>query len=125
MFYDRVANTLGWWHYPAVGAGNAPLIWYLAAALGYGAAMGLVGWRSTRRFGTRGLVVFLLAAALVGVMRDYSYSLTTDLIVFGPGPVPILADLFAYASAAALVQAVMYWVAGPLSSDQLARRRGR
>jgi hypothetical protein len=27
VFYDRVAGSLGWWHYPAVGTGSAPLIW--------------------------------------------------------------------------------------------------
>jgi hypothetical protein len=110
MFYDRVAAGLGWWHYPAVGAGSAPIIWYIAAALGYGAAMGLVG-----------LIAFLVAATLLGVTRDYSYSLTTNLIVFGTGPIPLLADLFSYGSAAAFVQAVMYWIAGAPASDRLAR----
>jgi hypothetical protein len=121
MFYDRVAAGLGWWHYPAVGAGSAPIIWYIAAALGYGAAMGLVGWRVIRRFGVVGLIAFLVAATLLGVTRDYSYSLTTNLIVFGTGPIPLLADLFSYGSAAAFVQAVMYWIAGAPASDRLAR----
>lgn len=121
MFYDRVAGRLGWWHYPVVTTGSAPLAWYVAAALVYGAAMGLVGWRVIRRHGTLGLLAFLVALALLGVARDYAYSIATGLIAFGPGPVPLVADLVAYASVAAIVQAVMYLVVGPPGADRLAR----
>ena len=88
----------------------------------YGAALGLVGWRVVRRWDTRGLVVFLMVLALFGVTRDYLYSLTTSLIVFGPGPLPLIADLFAYVSAGALVQLLMVWIAGTPRSDRLARK---
>ncbi|MDE3089591.1 MAG: hypothetical protein KGJ80_09470 [Chloroflexota bacterium] len=121
LLFDVIAAQLGWWHYPAVTTGNAPIAWYIMAALWYGAALGLVGWRVIRRFGARGLAVFLVAFALYGVARDYSYSVTTGLIVFGPGLVPLGAELFAYASAAALVQLLMYWIVGPPRSDPLAR----
>jgi hypothetical protein len=117
MFYDRVAGRLGWWHYPVVTTGSAPLAWYVTAALVYGAAMGLVGWRVIRRHGTLGLLAFLVALALLGVARDYAYSIATGLIAFGPGPVPLVADLVAYASVAAIVQAVMYLVVGPPGAD--------
>lgn len=122
MFYDSLAARLGWWHYPSVTTGRAPIAWYIAAALFYGAALGLVGWRVIRRWGTRGLVVFLVMFAFFGVTRDYLYSLTTSLIVFGPGPLPLIADLFAYASAGALVQLLMVWIAGSPRSDILARK---
>jgi hypothetical protein len=121
MLYDAIAARLGWWHYPAVTAGSAPLAWYVAAALFYGAALGLVGWRVIRRFGRRGLIGFLVAFAAFGVTRDYLYSITTEVIVFGRGLAPLMADLFAYASGAAVVQMVMYWIAGPPGSDPLAR----
>jgi hypothetical protein len=121
MFYDAIAARLEWWRYPSVTTGSAPLAWYVAAALLYGAAFGLVGWRVVRRFGRPGLICFLIALALFGVARDYGYSRTTDLIEFGGGWVPFIADLFAYASAALLVQIVMVWVAGPPGSDPLAR----
>ena len=121
MFYDKIAAEFGWWHYPSVTAANAPLAWYVAAALGYGAAFGLVGWRVIRRWEMRGLLAFLLVFALFGVARDYGYSLTTRFIVFGPGPIPLLADLFAYGSAAAVVQLLMRWIVGPAKSDVLAR----
>jgi len=123
MFYDAVAAQMGWWRYPAVGAGAAPLAWYVASALGYGAAFGLVGWRTIRRWGSRGLLGFLAAFALFGAGRDLAYSHAYQLIVFGPGPLPILADLFAYASAAALVQLLMRWIAGPARADRLAREK--
>jgi len=122
MFYDSIAARLGWWHYPSVTEGSrAPLAWYIAAALFYGAGLGLIGWRIIRRFGRRGLISFLIAFAIFGVTRDYFYSSTTEVIKFGPGPIPLIADLFAYASPAAVVQLVMYWIAGPPGSDPLAR----
>jgi hypothetical protein len=124
MLYDAIATRLGWWRYPSVTTGSAPLAWYIAAALFYGAALGLVGWRVIRRFGKRGAIGFLIALALFGVSRDYFYSVTTDLIEFGGGWVPFIADLFAYTSAAAIVQIVMYWIVGPPSFDPLARVAG-
>ncbi len=104
-----------------MAAGSAPLAWYVAAALFYGAALGLVGWRVIRRFGRRGLIGFLIAFAAFGVTRDYLYSVTTEVIVFGRDLAPWMADFFAYASGAAIVQLVMYWIAGPPGSDPLAR----
>ncbi len=121
MFYDKIAAQWGWWHYPSVSAASAPLAWYVAAALWYGAALGLVGWRVIRRWATPGLLAFLALFALFGVARDYAYSVTTRLIVFGPGPIPLLADLLAYASAAVVVQLLMRWIVGPAQSDALAR----
>ena len=121
MSYDRIASEFGWWHYPSVAAASAPLAWYVAAALGYGAAFGLVGWRVIRRWEMRGLLVFLLLFALFGVARDYGYSVTTQFILFGPGPIPLLADLFAYGSAAAVVQLLMRWIVGSARSDALVR----
>jgi hypothetical protein len=121
LILDRTAFRLGWWHYPSVTSGNVPLVWYVSAALGYGAALGLVGWRVIRRWAGPGLVVFLLGFALFGVGRDFAYSLATRLIVFGAGPVPLLADFFAYAAAAMLVQLLMRWIVGPARSDPLAR----
>jgi sterol desaturase/sphingolipid hydroxylase (fatty acid hydroxylase superfamily) len=122
MFYDSIAARLGWWRYPSVTAGSiAPFAWYLAAALFYGAGLGLIGWRVIRRYGRRGLIGFLIVFAIFGVTRDYFYSFTTEVIKFGPGPIPLIADLFAYASPAAIVQLVMYWISGPPGSDPLAR----
>jgi len=121
MFYDKIAAQFGWWHYPSVTAASAPLAWYVAAALGYGAAFGLIGWRVIRRWEMRGLLAFLLLFALFGVARDYAYSVTTRFIVFGHGLMPLLVDLFAYGSAAVVVQLLMRWIVGSTQSDALAR----
>jgi hypothetical protein len=122
MFYDTIAAHFGLWYYTSVpGGAPGPFAWYISAALFYGAGLGLVGWRLIRRFGRRGLVGFLIGLALFGAMRDYIFSKTMGGIEFGPGPLPFLADLFAYASPAAVVQLVMYWIAGPARSDPLAR----
>ena len=121
MFYDMLARRIGWWHYPAVKTGDAPLAWYISAALFYGAALGLVGWRVIRHYGKLGTVSFLVCLAIFGVARDYLYSIVTDFIAFNGGWVAYFVDLLAYASAAALVQIIMYYIAGPPKSDQLAR----
>jgi len=122
MFYDTIAARFGLWYYSSVpGGAPGPFAWYLSAALFYGAALGLIGWRVIRRFGRPGLVGFLVVFALFGATRDYIFSHTMGGIEFGPGPLPFLADLFAYGSPAAVVQLVMYWIAGPASSDPLAR----
>jgi hypothetical protein len=118
---DGLAGRLGWWRYPSVPIGDAPLAWYIAAALGYGAAVGLIGWRVLRRFGIAGLVVFVLLVGLVGVVRDYVYSTTTGLIEFGGGALPLVVDFLSYASAATLVQLLMLSIVGAPRSDRLAR----
>jgi hypothetical protein len=125
MFYDTIAARFGLWYYSSAPNGApGPFAWYLSAALFYGAGLGLVGWRVIRRFGRRGLVGFLIVFALFGATRDYIFSHTMGGIEFGPGPVPFLADLFAYGSPAAVVQLVMYLIAGPAGSDTLARTPG-
>jgi len=121
MFYDKIAAQFGWWYYPSVTASRAPLAWYIAAGLGYGAGFGLVGWRLIRRWKTCGFLTFLLLFALFGVARDFGYSVTTRVIIFGPGLVPLLADLFAYGSGAAVVQLLMRLIVGPAQSDALVR----
>ena len=124
MFYDTVAARLGLWRYPSVpGGAPGPFAFYITAALFYGAALGLIGWRVIRRYGRGGVIGFLIAFALFGATRDYIISKTLGGIEFGPGPLPYLADLFSYGSPAAVVQLVMYWISGPAGSDPLARRR--
>jgi hypothetical protein len=124
MYYDSIASQLGWWRYVSMPVGSpGPFIWDIDAALFYGAGLGLVGWRVIRRYEKRGLIGFLSAFALFGVTCDYILSMTMGGIVFGAGPLPFIADLFAYASPAAIVQLVMYWIAGSPRSDPLARTR--
>jgi len=125
MFYDMIASRLGFWQYLGMPVGSpGPFLWYIDAALFYGAALGLVGWRVIRRYGRNGLIGFLVAFALFGATRDYIMSSTMGGIQFGPGLPPFLADLFAYASPAAVVQLVMYRVSGPPRSDALRQGGG-
>jgi hypothetical protein len=120
MAIDALAGRLGWWAYPSVPAGNAPVAWYVAGALAYGGAVGLIGWRALRRFGGASLWVFVALVGLVGVTRDFAWS-TTGLITLGSGALPLAADFLSYSSAAALVQLLMRWIVGAPDSDRLAR----
>jgi hypothetical protein len=123
MFFDFIAARLRLWHYPSVTSGQAPFAWYIAAALFYGAGLGLIGWRVIRRFGKPGLILFLVAFGLFGVSRDYLYSINTDFIKFGNGLIPLVADFFSYTIGAIIVQALMVLLAGKPSSDRLARMK--
>jgi hypothetical protein len=90
------------------------------------AALALIGWRVTRRFGWRGQVVFLVALAVLGTLRDYQWAARLpELIVFAPGVSTVFVDAACWAGLAGLAQAVMRWVAGPAGSDPLARRPGK
>jgi uncharacterized membrane protein (DUF485 family) len=78
------------------------------------AALALVGWRVTRRFGWRGQAVFMVALAILGTLRDYAWAARLpNLIVFAPGVGPALVDAVCWASLVGLAQVVMRWVAGP------------
>ena len=74
----------------------------------------------------RGQVVFLVALAVLGALRDYQWAARLpELIVFAPGVGTIFADAACWAGLTGLAQAVMRWVAGPARSDPLARRPGK
>ena len=79
MLYDKIAGQLGWWHYPSLVSGSAPLAWYIAAALFYGAALGLIGWRVIRRWSWSGLVVFIVKP--VGVYPRSAHLLAGRYII--------------------------------------------
>jgi hypothetical protein len=121
MLFDAIAARFGWWQYPSLTTPSAPIAWYIAAALWYGAGFGLIGWRIRRRFGTRGLAVFIVAVGFFGVFRDSFFSSTTGLIQFASGSFPSILDFLAYISATVLVQFLMDRLAGPPASDRLAR----
>ncbi len=103
---DMLASFQGWWHYPFTAASHAPLTFYLAAALFYGAGIiGLVGWWARKRFGWRGGVVLLVVFPLWGLLRDFGgsavYNQTQTFIIWGEGFVPVMADFLLWASAGA------------------------
>jgi hypothetical protein len=94
LIWDIVAYHTGWWHYPFTTAPYAALPLYLADGLFYGAAVGLIGWRVTRRSGRRGLLVFVALFTLYGMVRDFGGAAATHnaYLIFGAGLVPVLAD---------------------------------
>src|SRR5262245_22302824 len=123
LLWDVAAYHTGWWHYPFTTAPYAALPLYLADGLFYGSAVGLIGWRVTRRFGLRGLLVFLALFTLYGSIRDFGGAAATHhaYLIFGAGVVPVLADAGSWLIDQALAQARTRVVAGPAASDPLAR----
>ncbi len=80
----------------------------------------LVTWRLARRFGWRGLAVFICIVAIIGPPRDYLFAATFPAwMVFAPGVAPILADAAAYVGIVAIGHAVMRLIAGPSCEDKL------
>ena len=124
--WDQAAYRFGWWSYPAwLGTGRAPLTLYVLASI-VGGAMGLIGWRIVRRWGGKGLVGFLLFWAAYGVVHDYGGSqafASSQLMVFGPGLLPIIADMLWYVTGNAAVLLTIRLAGGPLSADPLARTK--
>ena len=71
----------------------------------------LIGWRAHRRFGPPGTVGFLLVLAGYGTVRDaVPAHAAAEVIAFGPGPLPWIADYLTWltcTAAALAVQAVL------------------
>ena len=121
---DALVRKVGWWYYPSLNTPYGLLLMCLAAALWYGAGVALIGWRLTRRFGWRGLAMFVGVMGVVGPLRDYAGAALTGAIVFGPGIVPVLGDAVCWAGGIAIAQAVMRLVAGPARKDRLRQPAG-
>jgi hypothetical protein len=119
---DILGNDSGWWRYTTVDTPYGPLWMYTLGGLWYGAGVALIGWRVTRRFGSRGLVAFIAFMAVYGPLRDYAGSAASGLFAMEPGIVPLLADAACWAAGMALAQAAMRLVAGPADKDPWAWR---
>jgi drug/metabolite transporter (DMT)-like permease len=119
----------------AIILGNALEIWrvpiartpYFVALLYLGLSISvtpiyLVTWRLVRRFGWRGLAVFLGIVMVIGPPRDYLIAtMFPKWMVFAPGVPPILFDAATYVGIVALGHAVMRLLAGPAREDRLTR----
>jgi len=116
-----LCEALGWWRIPF---GSTPYflpLFYLGLSISL-TPVYLVTWRVARRFGWRGLAVFLCAVAVIGPPRDYLIAATfPKWMVFASGVAPILADAATYVGMMALGHAVMRLIAGPAGGDRLAR----
>ena len=113
--WDRLAANFGCWTYPAWSAdGQFPLTAYALAGIVGGGAMGLIGWRIIRRWHWKGFAGFLLFWAVYAIVHDYGGSLlfaSSGLMLFGDGPIPIIAIMLWYVSGNALPPIVI-WLIG-------------
>jgi hypothetical protein len=83
----------------------------------------LITWRIARRFGWRGLAVFLAVLAVIGPPRDYWFIRQfPQWGRYAPGIAPILAISASYVVLVLVGHGVMRLVAGPAGEDRLARR---
>ena len=117
-----LSESQGWWRVPSGSVPYFRLQLFLAFAVSM-APFYLITWRVGRRFGWRGLAVFLGIVTVIGPPRDYLIAVTfPEWMVFAPGVAPVLADAATYLGMMALGHTVMSLVAGPAQGDQLARR---
>ena len=116
-----LCETLGWWRIPFASTPYFLPLFYLGLSISL-TPIYLVTWRIARRFGWRGLAVFVCAVGIIGPPRDYLIAATfPKWMVFAPGVAPILADAATYVGMVALGHAVMRLIAGPATEDRLAR----
>ena len=88
-----------------------------------GAILALAGWRIARRFGWRGLAVFVIVTSIGGPIRERLYLSAAHLAVVVPGAVPWMANTLSWTCALLLSHSIMRLMAGPAVDDRLARRR--
>ena len=123
---DLVAFRLGLWHYASTHPAYASPWFYVTAALGYGAVFSLIGWRIDRRFGRRGVLIFLACVGAFGLLRDFLGTAVANAsgihyLVLTPGPLTVLADALCWVGCVGIAMLVMRLVAGPAGGDRLAR----
>ena len=117
-----LCEALGWWHIPFASTPYFLPLFYLSLSISL-TPIYLVTWRVARRFGWRGVAVFIGVVTVIGPPRDYLIAaMFPKWMVFASGVAPILADAATYAGIVALGHAVMRMIAGPASEDRLVRR---
>jgi hypothetical protein len=117
-----LCEALGWWRVPFASTPYFLPLFFLGLLISL-TPIYLVTWRIARRFGWRGLAVFLCVVAVIGPPRDYLIAASfPKWMVFAPGLIPILADAATYVGMVALGHAVMRLMSGPAREDQLARQ---
>jgi hypothetical protein len=121
---EAFAHARGWWRYTFDDTPIGPVAMYPAAVVVF-AFLALIGWIVTRRFGWRGMAVFLGTLAVAGTLRDYFIAgKLLGLIVFAPSVFLPIIDAFLWAGLTALAITVMRLVSGPARIDRPASRLG-
>ena len=114
---------LGLWRIPFASTLYFLPLFYLGLSISL-TPIYLVTWRLARRFGLRGLAVFVSIVAVIGPPRDYLIAATfPKSMVFASGIAPVLADAGTYVGMVVLGHAAMRLIAGPAREDRLARQR--
>jgi hypothetical protein len=122
---ECLAHAVGWWRYPSIETPYGPPLMYPVIAFLF-AALALIGWRVTRRFGWRGQAGLLVAVALLGTLRDYRVAAwLPQFIVIAPGIGIVLVDAACWSGLLVVAQVVMRLAAGPVREDPLARQPPR
>src|SRR6266550_5720941 len=117
-----LGNALGLWRVPIFLTPTFLTLFYLGLVISV-TPIYLVTWRLARRFGWRGLAVFIGIVAIIGPPRDYLFAKTFPAwMVFAPGVAPVLADAAAYVGIVAIGHAVMRLIAGPSRADGLRKK---
>jgi len=117
-----LCEALAWWQIPSSSTPFFLPLFYLGLAISL-TPIYPVTWRLARRFGWRGLAVFIGIVTVIGPPRDYLYAtMFPKWMVFARGVAPIVADGATYAGVVVVGHAVMRLVAGPASGDRLARQ---
>jgi len=117
-----LCEALGWWWVPFAPTPYFLMLFYVGLAISL-TPIYPVTWRLARRFGWRGLAVFIGIVTMIGPPRDYLYAtMFPKWMVFAPGVAPIVADGATYAGVVVVGHAVMRLIAGPASQDRLARQ---
>ena len=116
-----LGERAGWWHMAIPWEPYFLTLTLLGMALcGY---IFLLTWRIARRFGARGLVLLLVAAAVLGPVRDYGYIANfPEWGSYAPGFAPVLAISAAYVILGVVGHGLMRMIAGPATADRLAGR---
>lgn len=113
--------TLRWWSVPIPSSPGIRAL-FLAGTVVSLVPVFPVTWRLARRFGWRGLLACVAAAAAIGPPRDYLIAAVfPEWIVFAPGAAPVLGVSATYAGFVFLGHLAMRLVAGSARADRLAR----
>lgn len=115
-----LGNVCGLWRASLPSRPGIFMLFYFSTAISC-APIFLGTWWISRRFGRRGLTVFLGLVALIAPARDYLIAAKfPEWMTFTPGIAPIVADAAAYVGIIILGHGVMRLVAGPAGKDRLA-----
>jgi len=117
-----LCEAVGWWRIPFASTPYFRSLFYLGLSISL-TPIYLVTWRLARRFGWRGLAVFVGIVTIIGPPRDYLIAAVfPKWMVFALGVAPILADGATYFGIVLLGHAMMRLIAGPANHDRLARQ---